>query len=798
MPPDITDYRLNRFGIQALVSGNRIFLAEKGDLPGSVGGVREILDVAGFKARFGDQFSRLKPVDQDAINNFNFNRGKTNLQSMADFDANITALQGQYNNWTATQKEEDRVRRFNQVIQDPTLGTQRTIDIAGKQVKVVEFPPDVVGETPGVILQEPLGSIRSGEFVTMPSLQQEATRLQAVATGQQQELAPGVSVPTGSPAEQLATAPPVQPQTLGVGGVEQAQPQPLSEFEQFFNKRISEGATAEQAKQEYAQMQQGVAAQPQTLGVGGTQPQSSLEQMQQAIQQVAQTIQQLQQRVNTEGITGTGGEVIAPPQVSPQAPSTQIPRILTSQVTTPESVSTASTPYAGPSIVDYLKSVGQASDFASRTKLAQQYGIQNYTGTAEENTQLLGILRGQIQPQPQTPAVGQPRVLQGPSETKPGPGPWRIGTISPERQWVFTPQGWQPTSGAEGFGPITEEQPTITEIPGRVPGEEGFTITRPGETTTTEPPGPETAPGFQPPVQPPPQQPTQQPSQQPPPQQVQPTSFEQIQGELNRIRSQIAEVAQGVTTLNQAPPPSIPDVSPTIQEIVVQMPPEMQELFGALKTSLDELKRRGQMVNPNVEITPEKLAEFTRIAEEEIDPFYRTQLSQAREGFLRSMGFTRDEILRQEQNLERQYGRQLQGIGEEAAETGFALSGRRQFAERELGETTQRGIENLRRRATFEAGTAGREFAGQFGGLLGERALPSVSMPRAPRVSAGERTFAPGIGEDPFYELSPSLYSDIIGEQEFARRGAKQRRIGEQEKAFREFELTRQLATLNL
>lgn len=49
--------------------------------------------------------------------------------------------------------------------------------------------------------------------------------------------------------------------------------------------------------------------------------------------------------------------------------------------------------YTGPSIVDYLNSTGQASDYNSRATLAQQKGIQNYTGTADQNTQLLGMLR---------------------------------------------------------------------------------------------------------------------------------------------------------------------------------------------------------------------------------------------------------------------------------------------------------------------------------------------------------------------------------------------------------------------
>lgn len=53
--------------------------------------------------------------------------------------------------------------------------------------------------------------------------------------------------------------------------------------------------------------------------------------------------------------------------------------------------------YTGVSIVNYLASVGQPSDYASRAKLAQQQGITNYTGTAAQNTQLLNTLRSQQQ-----------------------------------------------------------------------------------------------------------------------------------------------------------------------------------------------------------------------------------------------------------------------------------------------------------------------------------------------------------------------------------------------------------------
>jgi hypothetical protein len=45
------------------------------------------------------------------------------------------------------------------------------------------------------------------------------------------------------------------------------------------------------------------------------------------------------------------------------------------------------------SIVDYLKSHGLPSDMASRQIIAEKHGISPYTGTAEQNTKLLGLLR---------------------------------------------------------------------------------------------------------------------------------------------------------------------------------------------------------------------------------------------------------------------------------------------------------------------------------------------------------------------------------------------------------------------
>lgn len=61
---------------------------------------------------------------------------------------------------------------------------------------------------------------------------------------------------------------------------------------------------------------------------------------------------------------------------------------------TSASASASASTYTGNSIVDYLNSLGKASDFATRKQLAALYDIPNYTGTAAQNTKLLQLMRG--------------------------------------------------------------------------------------------------------------------------------------------------------------------------------------------------------------------------------------------------------------------------------------------------------------------------------------------------------------------------------------------------------------------
>jgi len=129
--------------------------------------------------------------------------------------------------------------------------------------------------------------------------------------------------------------------------------------------------------------------------------------------------------------------------------------------------------YTGYSIVDYLSSIGQASDFASRAKLAAAHGIINYTGTAAQNTQLLGILRN---PQPTT-ATGT--MLQGSAPVlQPAP---TITSIQPTAPGTSIQNTLPGTVIQPAVAPLVgvNDPGTITMQAGLVPGLASYNAANP-------------------------------------------------------------------------------------------------------------------------------------------------------------------------------------------------------------------------------------------------------------------------------------------------------------------------------
>lgn len=74
---------------------------------------------------------------------------------------------------------------------------------------------------------------------------------------------------------------------------------------------------------------------------------------------------------------------------------------------------------SNPSVVDYLAKSGMPSDFSSRSALATKYGIQNYTGSADQNTQLLGKIQSDTNSS--SPSDGTPETTPTATDTTTSP-----------------------------------------------------------------------------------------------------------------------------------------------------------------------------------------------------------------------------------------------------------------------------------------------------------------------------------------------------------------------------------------
>jgi len=134
--------------------------------------------------------------------------------------------------------------------------------------------------------------------------------------------------------------------------------------------------------------------------------------------------------------------------------------------------------YTGYSVVDYLKSIGQASDFASRKKLAEQLGIKDYRGTADQNLKMLDMLRsGQTATQKPAQTTVQP-VAQTNTQAKSNLPEDYIKSIGTNRDWydpmsgmsreefesTLTPDMQMPRISTQGAGTDTTKSPALTAL----------------------------------------------------------------------------------------------------------------------------------------------------------------------------------------------------------------------------------------------------------------------------------------------------------------------------------------------
>lgn len=147
------------------------------------------------------------------------------------------------------------------------------------------------------------------------------------------------------------------------------------------------------------------------------------------------------------GANGTPTNQGAPPAQPPQQSGTGNPiDPLTGQQVTPDAtvsteVATTQPNYTGNSIIDFLKTTGQPSDFTSRSQLASQMGISNYRGSSSQNIDLLNKIRSKPTgtATPTTSETNGAATQASPNAGNPNPV-----QVAPQTASVISQRGFSP------------------------------------------------------------------------------------------------------------------------------------------------------------------------------------------------------------------------------------------------------------------------------------------------------------------------------------------------------------------
>jgi hypothetical protein len=160
-------------------------------------------------------------------------------------------------------------------------------------------------------------------------------------------------------------------------------------------------------------------------------------------------------------------------------------------------------------------------------------------------------------------------------------------------------------------------------------------------------------------------------------------------------------------------------------DLVSQLPTELQSLYTQMSDYVQTLIDQGKQVNPNIEITPEMISQFEQQAMTE----YKDYFSGEELGTLTDLKRTLDRNIQlnqqSEQDITRQFGTDYRGIGETAANQGITSSGERLRSEQELADEANRQIQ--RNREALQFGGEGLSLTAERN--IGSSALNNFAFP---------------------------------------------------------------------
>lgn len=177
----------------------------------------------------------------------------------------------------------------------------------------------------------------------------------------------------------------------------------------------------------------------------------------------------------------------------------------------------------------------------------------------------------------------------------------------------------------------------------------------------------------------------------------------------------------------------------------------LDQMLKTFQDTLNTVLDQGQIVNPNIDITPDLVQKWADQASAELDPYYKSQFQAIKDDLSTDLTYLSDQYSQAIKSQESQFTQALATQREAEAGAGTIFSGERRTREEALGQVAERSLTGLGTSLAYQAGKLGTGTERTIGSLgLGGLTSPTwtpyeVSMKGEGRYTplGGRQLFTP-------------------------------------------------------
>lgn len=209
------------------------------------------------------------------------------------------------------------------------------------------------------------------------------------------------------------------------------------------------------------------------------------------------------------------------------------------------------------------------------------------------------------------------------------------------------------------------------------------------------------------------------------------------------------------------PPQQTPAYTPPPAETTGNT--QLDELYAEMKAYLKKIQDSGQIVNPNIALSPSEIQGFLDQAEGQISPYYQSQFATVKNDLKSNLEYLQKNYDIEQENAKAEFTKSLGTARESAAGAGTVFSGGRARGEQDLASTQNRALEQYGLTTQEKARSLVTGAEGKIGsGNLQEITLPQFGMNTASTSGRG--------GFTPSRTLSYGGTGGVTGSLEYEKR----------------------------